>query len=228
MRKKVIFIRHGEALHNTDPALKLTAFDAKLTEKGFNDAKSAGQQLIGFTPDLIIVSPLERTLQTATAAFEHYIGKVPFIANESCRESLSANKCNHRGCISEKKIRFPHISFDGLVEEDELRGADLRDTIEDQIGAMMDRAQSFLSFVESRPELNIIVVSHGRFMTALTASVTGINKHHAFMISNYKNGELLRLEYGPAGRPMNANREFVWNAFHDIKINGTMTELEWV
>ena len=70
MSKNVIGIRHGEALHNTVSKIYGTKVcqqfeDTTLTTNGMRQAIEATVK----TPDLVLVSPLTRTLQTATLMF---------------------------------------------------------------------------------------------------------------------------------------------------------------
>ena len=86
MGKHVAFIRHGEAVHNphlqaskkeTDPDKKaelyakgISFLDPELTEKGVKQAEGLRDGLEGEnkTYDVVVVSPLRRTIQTAHIA----------------------------------------------------------------------------------------------------------------------------------------------------------------
>jgi broad specificity phosphatase PhoE len=227
--KTVIFVRHGEGLHNVlETPNRLQIYDPELTEKGVKQAKVIGEKILQrFVPDAVIVSPLERTLHTATVAFEDFVHKIPFIANELCRETLATKECNFRNSISSKLSRYPHVSFEGIPDAEHLEGADIRETIEDQMEAMIDRARNFLDYLETRAEEKIVVVTHGRFIVALTSAVVGINKHHAFMIPMIDNCETVTIKYGPAGRPPVASRGKVWNLYDDVTILSSSSEYSW-
>src|SRR5271170_4322195 len=63
-QKRIWIIRHGQAVHNIQRGYPFP--DPPLTKRGYQEASSI---TIDFTPDLIVVSPMRRTIETATAAF---------------------------------------------------------------------------------------------------------------------------------------------------------------
>ncbi|KAI1423711.1 histidine phosphatase superfamily [Xylaria sp. FL1777] len=65
-------IRHAQALHNVSG--DLSQRDPKLTELGYEQCKTAAAEFgdLGDKPDLILASPLQRTIQTALALFPAY------------------------------------------------------------------------------------------------------------------------------------------------------------
>ena len=79
MRKYLYAVRHGEATHNVlfKEVGMMTFFDenyydTELTDKGFNQAQDLGNKWLDKTKmDLVIVSPLSRTLQTAVNIFKN-------------------------------------------------------------------------------------------------------------------------------------------------------------
>ena len=75
--KYLCLIRHGQGEHNPRSNPLALAFvpamlkrDAKLTGKGKKQAAALNSPMQHMPFDLILVSPLTRTIQTATAAFE--------------------------------------------------------------------------------------------------------------------------------------------------------------
>ncbi len=85
--------------------------------------------------DLVVVSPLRRTLQTATSifpSFYHIISfsfreifssrkydNIPFIANELCRESYGVVVCDKRRNLIEIKEEYPRRVNFSLIETEE-------------------------------------------------------------------------------------------------------------
>jgi broad specificity phosphatase PhoE len=88
-----MFVRHGQGFHNSED--NLTLFDAELTDQGISEAVKAGEAIVetsnklGKWPNLVVVSPLTRTLQTATNLCKplaaHNPTPLPMLAHEGCR-----------------------------------------------------------------------------------------------------------------------------------------------
>lgn len=96
----VVFVRHAVAKHNYRGAdhCSPTLFDPSLTPEGKISAVQAGDKIKawwkrnGKRIEVVVCSPLSRTLQTATLAFlpgEDYEGDggVPFLCAENVREA---------------------------------------------------------------------------------------------------------------------------------------------
>jgi len=144
----VHFIRHGEGFHNIGFDGNL---DAHLTPTGWEQAHALNRHIRQLQPPLdiqvIVVSPLVRTLETATGAFgsgpsrtpndmfmwqlpgqnqwstEHGavalpIG-IPVISHEGCRERVSVSRCDARRSLTETKQQFPGVDFSRIQSEED-------------------------------------------------------------------------------------------------------------
>ena len=111
----VHIIRHGQSLHNVERGYPHR--DPPLTDAGFNAAK---QIEIPAIPDLVVISPMTRTIQTALNAFPSILGSAPFQAEvqiwPDLREAHDAN-CNKGVSRTEMLAKFPQFSFAGCPEE---------------------------------------------------------------------------------------------------------------
>ena len=116
--KTIHLVRHGQAFHNLfadkatetgvawqqfvnspeNPYVAPELLDAPLTEKGRQQALSLRHkvQALSHTPQLVIISPLCRTMQTALLAFTGLIGTAPFMAHELVREETGVHRCDQR------------------------------------------------------------------------------------------------------------------------------------
>jgi len=109
LRKNVIGIRHGEALHNVVGKIYSDKVyqqfeDTTLTTNGMRQAINANIP----APDIVLVSPLTRTLQTATLMFPN----VPIYALECLKEyPQNIEICNRRSSIRIISMLFPHVDF---------------------------------------------------------------------------------------------------------------------
>jgi broad specificity phosphatase PhoE len=183
--KTIHFIRHAEGNHNqankeygddtpciysTDGAWKHQ--DARLTEKGIRQCVEARETLLNnVNPELIVVSPFTRTLQTAHIMFA---GKgYPFLVHHLCQERWGRYTCDKKRSKTEivndmlpiyaatdDKIDFDSFGF--ISEHDEL-WTKKREPDDDCTG----RGIAMMQWLASRPENNIAVVTHSSWLKHL-------------------------------------------------------------
>ncbi|KAE8658688.1 Phosphoglycerate mutase-like protein 2 [Hibiscus syriacus] len=170
--KTLHLVRHAQGVHNVagekDPAACSSEeyFDAHLTPLGWqqvdNLRKHVHETGLSKKVDLVIVSPLLRTMQTAVGVFggEGYkngIDVPPLMvanAGESGRPEISSLNCP------------PFVAFELcreiLIESDNdvLWVADTLERDEDAVA----RGKQFLNWLWTRKEKEIAVVSHGGFL----------------------------------------------------------------
>ncbi|XP_038991510.1 phosphoglycerate mutase-like protein 1 [Hibiscus syriacus] len=179
-QKLLHLVRHAQGLHNLGAETNrdsLTQFiDAALSPLGWQQVRaqrenvSASGMLQGI--EVVITSPLLRTLQTSVGVFgseeqqeDHCGNKTstlnhpPIIAAELCRERM--RKGRSRATVGQCRSRFPQVDFSLIEsEEDTLWEADERETNE----AVAARGIKFIKWVLGRKEREIAVVSHGVFL----------------------------------------------------------------
>lgn len=178
--KTIHFVRHAEGIHNRDSreipdfATTLTKtmayWDSPLTPVGLEQCEklALGVQNLTSPPDVVVVSPLRRAIQTAEIGFRVDGAGPPFVATELARERVSFHTCDGRRPLSEIKADFPFVDFAEVAEEHDA----MWNTKEDQptehaSEACASRAAAFLDWLHARPENNIAVVSHWVFYTHL-------------------------------------------------------------
>lgn len=210
--KKVHFIRHAEGYHNKatketgsndvllrgdQPASSHELYDARLTEKGIQQAKDLKEYLArrpsgarSFTAfDLVVVSPLTRTLETARHIFGvprrpgtpsflakgeapegtaerkagFHVAPPRFLAREECRERWGRYVCDGRRPISEVAPEFPNVDFSHIIHDEDVFYGDERESDEN----CCERAVRFLEWLNKRPEKCIAVVTHSSFLRHL-------------------------------------------------------------
>ena len=147
-RKIIHFQRHGQGYHNllgditkeygrsfdiddpdpsVNPFVRLEIQDSPLTYLGRREAASQQSQVSLLNPQVVIISPLHRAIETALISFDHHHKKgIPFIAHEGCREQLGLLTCNKALPLSQTKVDFPIVDFNFVThgEEDKnLRGS---------------------------------------------------------------------------------------------------------
>ncbi len=159
--KTVILVRHGQSTANRDHDYGPNAKpDPSLTPLGISQA----QELIGNPtlkdPDLVVVSPLSRAVQTAHTIYE---GSAPYLITPlhterwSCRsdEGVSASKLGEKNSYVKE-----WQGFDDLPED----WTPTRSTDRDWYTT---RVPAFIQFLRDRDEEKIVVIGHGGIFGAL-------------------------------------------------------------
>ncbi|XP_020594075.1 phosphoglycerate mutase-like protein 2 [Phalaenopsis equestris] len=190
-------VRHAQGIHNVEGEKDHSAymspelFDAHLTPLGWNQVDNLHRHVIacGLNKkiDLVITSPLLRTMQTAVGVFggEALVDGVkgrplmvenagnsgrpaissldspPFVAVEACREHLGVHPCDKRRTIREYQTLFPAIDF-SLIEsnEDILWEPNVREPNEE----VAIRGMKFFNWLLTRRETEIAVITHSGFL----------------------------------------------------------------
>eukprot|EP00249_Psilotum_nudum_P004287 c17818_g1_i1 orf=416-1276(-) len=195
--KIIYLVRHGQGYHNVAGENNYSAyesyeyFDASLTPLGWSQVdllhKNMANRGVAEDIELVVTSPLMRTMQTAVGAFgkkEHVIGDSlpplmvanagnskrsaisssgcpPVVALECCREHMGIRPCDKRQSISTYRTIFPAIDFSMIERDDDiLWKADTRETEEE----LYQRGRELLAWLLKRMERRIAVVSHSSFL----------------------------------------------------------------
>ncbi|KAM1794097.1 hypothetical protein ACFX11_034613 [Malus domestica] len=218
--KTLHLVRHGQGIHNVEGAknykayMKPEYFDARLTPLGWQQVDNLRKHVhecgLSKRIELVITSPLLRTLQTAVGVFggEGYKDRTdvpplmvanagnserpsisnlncpPIIAVELCREHLGVHPCDNRRNISDYQFLFPAIETD----EDILWKADVRETTEE----VAARGLKFMNWLWTRKEKEIAIVTHNGFLSH-TLNALGNDCHPSMkkeMSKHFSNCEL--------------------------------------
>lgn len=177
--KVLYFLRHAQGTHNVNKDYRSPAnIDAKLTELGESQCHNLAGNITGLELDLIISSPLTRTLQTATLSFAEALAEgTPIIAEENLRETVNYN-CDRRSRLSELREAWPGVNFSGVHDEEDPvwakyvaifgdEEAFIAHRESDDLDSLAARARALLTTIASRPEKRIALVSHNAFLTHL-------------------------------------------------------------
>ncbi len=176
--KNLYCIRHGEALHNVlfweiGEKVYLLYRDTPLTAVGVKQAIELGNSDSINDIELIIVSPLLRTLQTADNIFKNK--NIPMLALDCVMEyPQGLDQCNHRKSIKEYKYCYPKVDF-SHIEHDEYPFWKKYEM--ESIESLEKRIQKMKDFIISRPEKNIAIVSHSSFLGKFLIDKIGDEKN---------------------------------------------------
>jgi len=182
--KIVHFMRHGQGFHNLrrTPLDKIVQcnnkdlLDAALTEKGKAEAAKVQDYAANSGAEVVLVSPMRRTLQTATIGFEK--ANARFIAVEDLREVYGCSSSQRRPtsvarsaalvlscllfgapqrlCFNED---FPGVDFTQVETEEDTRWRPIESP-----ESLNQRQLRFVETLKTRPEKNVGVVTHSLWL----------------------------------------------------------------
>jgi broad specificity phosphatase PhoE len=171
--KHLHFVRHAHGKHNEVGEVDYEQYqredliDAELTDKGIEQCQELNKINEKYLKSqLVVVSPMRRTLQTATKSFPDLIEKVPWIALECLREQTGLHPCDKRFPISFYQENYPYVDY-SFIESDEDPLYPLYEDRREPHEDMDQRAKQFLNWIQTRPETEIVVVSHSAFLRGL-------------------------------------------------------------
>ncbi|KAI0889119.1 phosphoglycerate mutase-like protein [Annulohypoxylon maeteangense] len=166
---RLILTRHAQAEHNVDSDYWIP--DAPLTPLGKKQAASLSRLIpdLQKEADVVISSPLRRTLQTT------YLGYAPAIERLGGLKNVvvlpQAQECNNMPCdtgsskeVLESIPEFAVFDLTPLTPDWNSKEGFWAPTV----GALTERAQWVRKFLRDRPEKNIVFVSHGDILRRIT------------------------------------------------------------
>lgn len=196
--KTVIFIRHGESEYNLactgpdgkvgispvggpDGSMSRSTFDfedAPLTATGRDQALQLGPALVSSKIELVVASPLERTLETASLIFPP--GQIPggkIVAHEGVREMMMPGRetVNKRRSISDKTARWEWVDWTQIQDDADTTWERTATAGRERSAQVHLRVSNFLNWVMARPEQVVAVVTHG-FVMQLVFSAKMVSK----------------------------------------------------
>lgn len=175
--KHLHFVRHAEGTHNVGKDYKSPSnLDAQLTQFGQQQCKKLEELTRELDLELVVSSPLTRTIQTAQFGFASVLRRgVPLMVEESCRETVNY-LCDCRRTTTALRVDFPSVDFSRIISDEDLVWVKYAKIFGDQQAfpfyresndpsALTDRIASMFSFLATRPEKSIAIVSHSAFLT---------------------------------------------------------------
>ncbi|KAJ7706848.1 histidine phosphatase superfamily [Mycena rosella] len=157
--KKIHILRHGQAIHNVQRGYPLR--DPPLTDQGIAEARAVS---LAFQPDLIICSPMVRTIQTALAAFPDLLplhqSKTTLEIWPDLREAHDAI-CNKGVARTQLAAAYPELDFSRCREDWDYEAHS------DEVA--IQRAKRVRAVLAERPEQSILLISHRGFIDYLVS-----------------------------------------------------------
>lgn len=218
--KILILMRHGEAKHNAferDYAQKHgSSFedanddenypaDPMLTGKGCgtmlkvsNRTATFFNKETGLLPDLFVVSPLRRAIQSALISFPHdspltSLASTPWICHPACMEQANGNKSEFVSSPEELNQTFPGVDFDlfnqSLMRGDVYNSEKKVPLFESKID-LMNRTDAFLEWLKERDERVVVVSSHATWLQSLCSFSLQYEDSDSKNLEMFKKGEM--------------------------------------
>ena len=167
MPPTLILIRHAQALHNV--ASDWSFHDPKLSELGEQQSRELHESLkaskVGNEVELIVVSAMRRTLQTATIGLDWLIKKGIKVLPDANWQENADKPCDTGSEISVMKKEFPDYDFSVVDPNYPDKTTNLKSNpYAFTEKAIVARGQTCLKALYDRPEKVIAVVSHSGFL----------------------------------------------------------------
>ncbi|MBI4118346.1 MAG: histidine phosphatase family protein [Parcubacteria group bacterium] len=155
--KNVYFVRHGETGSNRDRTHQ--GPNEPLTDLGRKQAEIVADRLTRIPFDVIVASDLKRAHETSMA-----------ISKKTGKEVVESPLFRERKIVTEL-IGLPHKSLEAEQIRSKVR-ARYDDPLwhysdEENFFDLRGRAKEAIAFLEHYPQDNIVVVTHGMFLTTL-------------------------------------------------------------
>jgi len=129
--------------------------DAPLSKEGNKQARATGKRMSHLLdqndmytpPEVVLVSPLRRALQTATSCFfgdttgaENSKATPRFVAMEILREKRTGLLCDERRSVVELQKEFPHVDFSDLKRQDmeEIQEGETNEAVRQRVRDFLD------------------------------------------------------------------------------------------
>jgi broad specificity phosphatase PhoE len=191
---KTYIVRHGQSTHNANADIPHNP-DPPLTDLGRRQAELTAEALraanLGATA--LYASPQRRALETAFA-LQKKLGLAPHILPDLCE---AGGLREHSGlCRDEILSEWPGVTLDERITE---RGWWSGGMSEDEEAVFYQRAGQALSLLRPRhraPGDTIIVVTHGRFGSALLSTMLGLGPV-GYSRFPFDNCAISRVDYEP-------------------------------
>ncbi|WP_079477189.1 histidine phosphatase family protein [Halobacillus salinus] len=171
---ELIFIRHGAGEHTLHPPESLQIRDPHLTGQGIEQAKQLQEDLPLTEEDMLLVSPVRRTLETVAIWSEGIQCKKlvsPLVSPRMFPQNpewttLPCDRLLSRGLIEEE---FPMYTIDDTTPE--TLWTEGINTMPEEL--FKEHAEPFLSWCKSQERDRLYIVSHDGTITSYRQLISG-------------------------------------------------------
>lgn len=172
--KNIYWIRHAEALSNisksnykiVDPGLTLLGYSQCEMLKNYIKSNKIINNI-----DLIVVSPLNRTLETCKKILDKDFliqNKIKIISLDEIRERIN-QPCHKREEIKKKKLKYDIFNFNEIKSNNDLMYTKFNGNESEE--NVISRCEWFINWLKNRKEKNIMVITHGNFLFPMFSNI---------------------------------------------------------
>lgn len=175
MPRVVYFVRHGECIANTLGIIAGQGDDSPLTELGKMQAKETADNFRNITFDLVVASPMSRTVETAK-----------IIVNELGADTQIILKPD----FTEKDVGEFSGKPKSVYFAFEATGAEVGETCAD----MQDRVRQGLDWLKGQSFQVALVVTHNGTARMIRTVIDGLPAKDFAKVPQLRNGEYYKVE----------------------------------
>ncbi|HEY1037695.1 MAG TPA: histidine phosphatase family protein [Candidatus Paceibacterota bacterium] len=162
MARKIFYmVRHGESWLNA--AHVRQGPEGSLSDNGRMQAKATGERLKKVSFDAILVSPYQRTKETAETIIAELKHKRPMEFVDLLTERRNPSEIVNRNADDPEVKRIVDL-IDRSFHDDSYRYSD-----EENFTDLKQRAKDLLAYLETRPEKKLLLVTHSIFLKMVAA-----------------------------------------------------------
>lgn len=193
-KKRIYFVRHGESKLNAIHVRQ--GAEGGLSESGRVQAMATSHRMEKLPVDVVLVSPYERTLETARIINEKMGKPIESIG-------LLMERRNPTEIVG-KKSDDPEVKKIIDVIDQSFHPNGLRYSDEENFDDLKERARLLLEHLECRQEKNILCVSHKIFLTMVISYMVSREKLTSeefvkrYFFNNMDNAAITVCEFDPS------------------------------
>ncbi len=160
-RKLFYMVRHGESILNAKHIRQ--GPEGSLSDLGREQAAATGGRLSHIVFDAALVSPYERTRETADVIMQYTSSKKPLEYVDLLIERRNPSEIVNK-YAEDPEVKRIVDTIDRSFHKDDFRYSDEENFID-----LKDRACQLLSYLKTRKEKKILVVTHSIFLKMVAA-----------------------------------------------------------
>ena len=160
-RKLFYMVRHGESLLNAQHVRQ--GPDGALSDLGRQQAAATGGRLTHIVFDVVLVSPFQRTRETADVIMQYTSSKKPIEYVDLLVERKNPSE------IVNKYAEDPQVKKIVDIIDRSFHNDDFRYSDEENFVDLKKRARKLLEYLQTREENKVLVVTHSIFLKMVAA-----------------------------------------------------------
>lgn len=174
---KVYIVRHGQTNSNLAGVYNLIEED--LNENGIEQAKSLSEKIKDLDYEIIICSPLKRTIHTANIINIH---NKEIIFDERLVERKHGKLAGMPWNTVDRECHWNYYTKEKYADEESVK-------------ELFERVHEFLNELKNKQYRSVLIVAHSGVSKAFYGYFKGIPEDGRFLKLGLKNGEIAEYEF---------------------------------